>query len=204
MKLPSMRTSLSTPISIAVCGLSAAPAIAADLDISVQIPQLDVAEYHRPYVAIWLEREDRSVASNLAVWYQVKRGGGGPGAPAAAPAGEAPKGAAPQAGGGEGGTKWLPDLRQWWRRAGRELTVPIDGVTGATRPVGEHKLSFSTGKAPLAELAPGKYKLVVEAAREDGGRELVDLPFEWPASAKQDLKAQGKSELGAITLAIKP
>ena len=202
MKLPSMRT----PFSIAVCGLSAAPAVAADLDVSVQIPQLDVAEYHRPYVAVWLEREDRSVAGNLAVWYQVKRGGGpgGPGGPAAAPAGDAPKGPAPQAGGGEGGTKWLPDLRQWWRRTGRELSVPIDGVTGATRPVGEHKLSFSTGKAPLAELAPGKYKLVVEAAREDGGRELVDIPFEWPASGKQDLKAQGKSELGTITLAIKP
>jgi hypothetical protein len=174
MKLPSMRT----PLSIAVCGLSAAPAMAADLDVSVQIPQLDVAEYHRPYVAVWLKR------------------GGGPGGPAAAAAGDAPKGPAPQAGGGEGGTKWLPDLRQWWRRTGRELTVPIDGVTGATRPVGEHKLSFSTGKAPLAELAPGKYKLVVEAAREDGGRELVDIPFEWPAA--------GKSELGAITLAIKP
>ncbi len=184
-----------TPLSLALCGL-AAPAVAADLDVSVQIPQLDVAEYHRPYVAVWVEREDRSVASNLAVWYQVKRGG----PPGAAPAAGAPA----QQAGGEGGTKWLPDLRQWWRRTGRELTVPIDGVTSATKPVGEYKLAFSQGKAPLGELAPGKYKLMVEAAREDGGRELVDIAFEWPAKARQELKASGKSELGAITLGIAP
>ena len=33
------------------CAL-AAPALAAGLDVSVEIPRLNVAEYHRPYVAI--------------------------------------------------------------------------------------------------------------------------------------------------------
>jgi hypothetical protein len=196
-----------TQLSLALCSLAAAPAaIAADLDVSVQIPQLDVAEYHRPYVAIWLEREDRSVAGNLAVWYSQKKGGGGPGGPGGpAPADAKPaEGKPAQAGGGEGGTKWLPDLRQWWRRSGRELSMPIDGVSGATRPVGEQKLSFKVGSAPLAELAPGKYKLMVEAAREDGGRELLDIPFEWPVTAEMPLKAQGKSELGAVSLQLKP
>lgn len=193
-----------TAFSLALCSLSAAPAaMAADLDISVQIPQLDVAEYHRPYVAIWLEREDRSVAANLAIWYSQKKGGGGPGA--APPAGDAKPGdAKPPQAGGEGGTKWLPDLRQFWRRSGRELSLPVDGVSGATRPVGEQKLSFKTGTAPLAELAPGKYKLLVEAAREDGGRELLDIAFEWPVSAPTPLTAQGKSELGAVSLLLKP
>lgn len=200
MKLTPQRT----PFALALCGLAAAPAaIAADLDISVQIPQLDVAEYHRPYVAIWLEREDRSVAGNLAVWYSQKKGGA-PAGPAAANAKPVEGKPPAQAGGGEGGTKWLPDLRQWWRRSGRELSMPIDGVSGATRPVGEQKLSFKTGTAPLAELAPGQYKLMVEAAREDGGRELLDIPFEWPVTAATPLKAQGKSELGAVSLQLKP
>ena len=198
-----------TPLSLAICSLAAAPAaMAAGLDVSVQIPQLDVAEYHRPYVAIWLEREDRSVAGNLAVWYSQKRGGGGP-AGAAAPADAKPTEGKPADGkpamaGGEGGTKWLPDLRQWWRRSGRELSLPLDGVSGATRPVGEQKLSFTVGTPPLAELAPGKYKLMVEAAREDGGREVLDVPFEWPVTAATPLKAQGKSELGAVSLQLKP
>ncbi|MBP8742173.1 MAG: DUF2271 domain-containing protein, partial [Pseudoxanthomonas sp.] len=46
--------------------------------------------------------------------------------------------------------------------------------------------------------------LVVEAVREVGGRELVKIPFSWPAKAPQSGKAQGSSELGAVTLAIKP
>lgn len=52
--------------------LLAAPAVAADLNVTVQIPQLNVAEYHRPYTAVWVEREDHTVAAQLAVWYAQK------------------------------------------------------------------------------------------------------------------------------------
>ena len=160
--------------------LLAAPVVAADLNVTVQIPQLDVAEYHRPYTAVWIEREDHSVASQLAVWYAQK---------------ESKEGA---------GTKWLPELRQWWRRGGRDLQMPVDGVSGATRPAGEQKLSFHDGKAPLGQLPAGKYELVVEAAREVGGREVVRVPFTWPTSAPQQLAAQGSSELGSIKLELAP
>jgi hypothetical protein len=37
------------------------PALAAEVELSVEIPQQDVAEYHRPYVAIWLEQPSRVV-----------------------------------------------------------------------------------------------------------------------------------------------
>lgn len=176
-----------------LAALGALPAQAAQLDVSVQIPQLDVAEYHRPYVAVWVEREDRSVAAQLSVWYQVKRNGPNGGPPAVGADGK------PQS-----GTKWLPDLRQWWRRTGRTMTVPADGITGATRAVGVHEVSYTQGKAPLGELAPGKYRLLVEAAREEGGRELLEIPFEWPAAGKQTLEAKGSRELGALALKIQP
>lgn len=156
-----------------------APALAAGLSVGVEIPRLQVAEYHRPYVAIWIERADHSVASTLSVWYDLK-----------------PKNAE--------GTKWLKDMRQWWRRTGRELQLPIDGVSSPTRPVGQHQLEFTEGQSPLNALPPGDYKLVVEAAREVGGRELVSIPFSWPATQATNLQAQGKTELGAITLQLKP
>lgn len=165
---------------IAVSGLLTLPAYAAELDINVEIPKLNVAEYHRPYVAIWIEGADQKVASNLAVWYQMKDTAEGH------------------------GTKWLPDLRQWWRKSGRSLQVPVDGVTGPTRPAGKHEVSFSASQPQLKDLAPGEYTLVVEAAREVGGRELVKIPFSWPAGAAQTGKAQGSTELGAVTLAVKP
>ncbi|MBM0108291.1 DUF2271 domain-containing protein [Steroidobacter sp. S1-65] len=163
----------------AVLLMGSAAASAAELNIKLQIPRLDVAEYHRPYIAVWVENQDQSTAAQLAVWYQTD-----------------PK--------KEDGTQWLKDLRQWWRRGGRELDMPIDGVTGATRPVGEHALSFRSTDQQLARLAPGKYNLVVEAAREVGGRELLRLPFEWPGTQKQQATAQGKTELGAVTLNVVP
>lgn len=158
----------------------AASASASELAVSVEIPRLNVAEYHRPYVAVWVEDGERKVVANLAVWYQQK---------------DTKEGA---------GTKWLADLRQWWRRSGREQTLPIDGVSGATRPAGQHQLTFHGGQPPLGDLAPGKYQLVVEAAREVGGRELLSLPFEWPAATAVSSQVRGEHELGLVTLDVKP
>lgn len=171
---------MRTTLTIALSGLLALPAYAAELDISVEIPKLNVAEYHRPYVAIWLEGADQKAVANLAVWYMSKDTAEGH------------------------GTKWLPDLRQWWRKSGRTLQVPVDGVTGPTRPAGTHVLNFDTGNPALAKLPAGEYTLVVEAAREVGGRELLKIPFTWPAKAPQSGKAQGNSELGTVSLSVKP
>lgn len=159
--------------------LLGAPALAADLTVKVDLPRLNVAEYHRPYLAMWLERPDQGFVANLAVWYDQKKKD-------------------------NAGTKWLKDLRQWWRKSGRELEVPVDAVTSATRAPGEQTVSFAEGKAPLGKLAAGDYQLVVEAAREGGGRELVRIPFQWPPKSAQSLAARGKEELGPVALQLNP
>lgn len=155
---------------------ASAGAPAADLSVSVEIPNLPVTEYHRPYVAVWIEGPDQKIAAHLAVWYQLR---------------------------GDH-TKWLPDLRQWWRRGGRDLQVPADGVTGATRPAGQHLLKFDAQQPPLSKLASGQYALVVEAVREVGGREAVRIPFDWPIKTAKREGASGKNELGAIALILNP
>ncbi|RDI27311.1 DUF2271 domain-containing protein [Pseudacidovorax intermedius] len=168
---------------LTLSALFAGPAAAAGLGVNIEIPRLSVSEYHRPYVAAWIERPDNTVATTLAVWYDVRTRANNP----------------------EGeGTKWLKDLRQWWRRTGRELSVPIDGVTGATKPAGRHALAFTEGTKPLGQLAPGSYRLVVEAAREVGGREVVTVPFQWPPAKAEQAGAAGKEELGEIKLDLKP
>lgn len=159
--------------------LASLPVVASELQVSVEIPRLNVAEYHRPYVAIWVENHDRSSITNLAVWYDVKMKN-------------------------NEGEKWLKDMVQWWRRSGRTLTMPVDGVSGATRAPGKHQVSFQSGAAPLGELPAGEYKLIVEASREVGGRELVQIPFIWPATGEQSLQAKGSSELGEVQLVVKP
>jgi hypothetical protein len=164
----------------AVAPVAATVANAADLTVGVEVPQLNVAEYHRPYVSMWIERKDQSFVNNLAVWYQVKSRNQGE------------------------GEKWLKDMRGWWRKSGRELKFPIDGVTSATRPVGTHKVTFNEGTAPFAKLPAGDYRLIVEAARESGGREILSVPFQWPPKKAEQLKQQGKDELGLVTLELKP
>lgn len=152
----------------------AAPASAQTMNVSVAIPRLTVAEYHRPYVAIWLEKEG-APARTLSVWYDYDMRNGE-------------------------GTKWLRDVRQWWRVSGRSMSFPADGVSGATRAPGEQKIAFVPGKGSLGAMSPGNYTLVVEAAREVGGRELVRLPFAWPPKPGATVKAKGSTELGAISL----
>ena len=151
-------------------------AMAADLSVKFDLPQLNVAEYHKPYVAIWLERADQSVAANLAVLYDLKKDAAG--------------------------DKWVKDLRTWWRKAGRDAKFPLDGVSGATRPAGSQTMKFSGARHGLDKLPAGDYKLVVEASREAGGRELVKVPFTWTGKGKVAANAAGKEELGAVALEL--
>lgn len=99
--------------------------------------------------------------------------------------------------------KWLKDIRQWWRRTGRSQSKPYDGLTGATRSPGNHSIDFTELDA-LKNLPAGDYHLIVEAAREVGGREVLRLPFEWPAKDSQTRQATGSNELGTVTLTIEP
>lgn len=155
---------------------------AASLNIAVEVPKLTVAEYHAPYAAIWLESTaegDKKFTKTLSVWYDTDMKN-------------------------NGGHKWLKDLRQWWRRDGRDLQLPIDGVSGATKLSGTHNLSFTLGQAPLTELPKGDYVLLVEMSREVGGREVVKVPFTWPVKETTTHKQTGSTEVGAISLILNP
>ena len=169
---------MRTPLLLSLA-LFSAPSMAAELAMNVEIPRLQVAEYHRPYVALWLEQPDKRHVANLAVWYDLKLKD-------------------------NEGEKWLKDMREWWRRSGRSLQMPVDGVSSATRAVGTHRLTFDSSQGPLKDLPAGEYRLVVEAAREVGGRELLRLPFSWPPQNVEEQQAQGASELGTVTLELTP
>lgn len=153
---------------------------AASLGVQIDLPRLNVSEYHRPYVAAWIEHTGGEVGPNLVVWHDQNMSI-------------------------EEGGKWLRELRQWWRRSGRQMDMPADGISGATRPPGSHRLQFSEGKAPMpSQLRPGSYRLVVEASREQGEREVLTLPFDWPPTQTSQSKARGITELGEVTLELKP
>ncbi|MGD8177271.1 PepSY-associated TM helix domain-containing protein [Marinimicrobium sp. ARAG 43.8] len=147
--------------------------------LTVEIPRLSVAEYHEPYVAIWLADERGQRVMDLAVWYDVKLAN-------------------------REGEKWLKDMRLWWRRSGRFAEMPIDGVTGATRRPGRTTVDLSSFRNAMNELPAGQYSIFVEAARELGGRETVEVPLTLPVTDPLTLTHSGEHELGAVTLTLEP
>lgn len=158
--------------------VTAVPALSAELTLKVQLPRMDIAEYHRPYLAAWVEKaSDQSFAGNVALWYDLRKRD-------------------------NGGAKWLKDMRSWWRKSGHDTAV-VDGVTGATRTAGDHAINLLAAQAVTA-LPPGRYEVVVEAARENGGREVLRVPFEWPVTKAQSAKAQGQGELGTVSIDARP
>lgn len=157
--------------SFLIAGLVAAPATSAMAGtITLNIPRLNVAEYHRPYVAGWVEPVGGGAAQTIFVWYDVKLQGAEP------------------------GTKWLSDLRTWWRKGGRSMKQPADGISSATRAPGAHRIALPRS------IKPGQYTLYIEAARESGGREIVSVPLQVPAKTAS---VSGKTELGAITISAR-
>jgi len=153
---------------------------AADAQLTINLPTIDGAKVRRPYVAVWIEKAgSHEFAGNIAVWYDMRKPNN------------------------IGATKWLPDLRSWWRASGSQATFPIDGVSGATRPAGEHVLNIGSAEA-MQKLPAGDYEILVEVAREKGGHDLVRLPMQWPPRAASKAEAAGTAELGKVILSAKP
>lgn len=167
---------LTLAASAAALGAVAAPAAAADLNITVTLPQQTGAAYHRPYVALYLEQPVQGAPARpvrtLAVWYEVSNVAEG--------------------------KDWLKDMRSWWRALGRGMTLPADGISSATKAPGRHTVTIPAAR--LRDLPAGNYTLVVDAARELGGREVVRVPFRW--GRPNTARGAGSTELGAISVAV--
>jgi len=144
-----MRTRYSLPLGASLGALSTLPAHAAgELNLKLELPEISTGMYERPYVAVWIEKADDTFVQTLSLWHMQKNKRGEP---------------------MPNGDRYLPDMRSWWKSSGSTSQMPIDGISSATRAPGQYELTFAQGKAPLNTLAPGKYQLVLEVAREVKG-----------------------------------
>lgn len=147
------------------------------LTLHVEIPEIDVDPYFRPYIAVWLETSRREPIETLALWYQL-----------------------PSETATEDGRKWLKDLRQWWRKIGRQDGDALDGVTGATRKPGDYRIAWDYSK-----LVVGEYFMHIEASREEGGRSFKRIPVrindDLSLSLEKNIIASD-GELGKISVKV--
>ena len=163
---------LVTGVLLSGLALTATSTIASELTLT--LPRKSVAEYHAPYVAVWLADANDRAVKNIAVWYDVEKKNGK-------------------------GKKWLKDMRLWWRRGGRDTEMPMDGVSGATRRPGEHKIDLDS---QLADVPDGQYMLYVEVARELGGREIANFPVNLPITEGTIQRIEGAQEIKTAVLIL--
>ena len=164
--LNDFRRSLTTLLACAL--VLSLPAAA----LAIDIPGVREASLDQPRMNFVIEPAGGGQARTLWVWYDIKKVGREP------------------------GTKWLGDLRSWWRKGGRSLALPADGLSGQTRAPGAYRIPLPAG------LKPGAYTLFVEAARETGGRELVQVPFSVPVKPAP-AGTSGHAELGQVSVSLR-
>lgn len=146
------------------------PATASDLEISLQLPKISEGQYHRPYVAVWVEDRSEKSVRLIEIWREKP--------------------------------DWIKDLRRFWRKTGRSDQPLVDARTGATKGPGAYQLRWD-GKDDKGAVVPkGAYQLVIEAAREHGGRQLVKQKFNWDGSAIS-LNVAAGNEIGEVQLSRK-
>jgi len=95
-------------------------------------------------------------------------------------------------------SRWLGELPAWWRHYGRNDTAAALGIARPTRAPGAYDLAWDGRDDRGLALPSGRYLLQVEAAREHGGHEALQLPFDWPGRRARTV--HGEREIGAIRI----
>jgi len=146
------------------------PLAASELEISLQLPKQSEGQYHRPYVAVWVEDSSEKSVRLLEIWREKP--------------------------------DWIKDLRRFWRKTGRSDQPLVDARTGATKGPGQYQLRWDGKDDQGAAVPVGTYQLVIEAAREHGGRQLLKQKFNWDGQAIALSVAAGQ-EIGQVQITRK-
>ena len=100
---------------ILVLAIGCTGAKARQMEVNFELPEFSTANYHNPYVAIWLESETEN--QTLMLWH-LKR---------------------------SEKDKWLKDIRRWWRKLGRYGEAPDAVTGATKGPGDYHKRFFVEG-----------------------------------------------------------
>lgn len=141
-----------------------------ELDINLEIARLGDFRYRRPYVAVWIENEQHVPVRAIALWYAKPR--------------------------------YLEELHVWdreFRMVGNTALNAAAAVSSATRSPGTYNLKWDGKDDSGKPVAPGKYTVCIEAAREHGGYNIIRQEMDFTTKPQQaSVPAQG--ELGGVTL----
>jgi thiamine biosynthesis lipoprotein len=142
-----------------------------ELAITIELNLIEGYRVHRPYVAVWIEDENHAPVRTVALWFAKY--------------------------------KYLHELRAWSRdeslRSVSEDTHVMNSVSSATRPPGKYTFRWD-GKDDSGNLVkPGKYSVMIEAAREHGTYQLMHQEMDFNGLPNK-LQLTGDVEIASATL----
>lgn len=142
-----------------------------ELLVKLNLPRIDDPRYRRPFVAVWIEDENKYPVRTIALWFQKPKW-------------------LPEL------KTWYRDDRVRNLSEGTDLSATI---SSATRGPGSYTLKWD-GKDNEGKLVkPGKYTVCVEASREHGGYGVVRHAMDFNGQAAQ-LELPSQPEIGAVGL----
>jgi thiamine biosynthesis lipoprotein len=142
-----------------------------ELTISVELARIDDYRVRRPYLAAWIEDRDRFPVRTVALWFQKPR--------------------------------YLPELKAWFKddrmRSMAEGSDITRSVSSATRPAGKYTLKWDGKDNAGKPVKPGKYTVMIEAAREHGSYQLIHQEMDFTGTPKQ-IQLPGGPEIASASL----
>ncbi|TDW96985.1 DUF2271 domain-containing protein [Dinghuibacter silviterrae] len=124
----------------------------------------------RPYVAVWVEDENHAPVRTISVWH--------------------------------GPDRYLPELKSWYLKYRDRYYTDNTfsaSITSATRSAGKYSLKWDGKDDHGNAVAPGKYIVKIEAAREHGTYQLMRQEIQWDGSAQKYTLA-GNAEISDATM----
>jgi FAD:protein FMN transferase len=176
----SARTSLISRHAENLISRNAEKSLPSGLHVWFELTRPSTGSYRRPYVAIWLEDDEGFPVRTAVLWLQTD----------------------------QPGPRWHRDLTRWYRNDRVRKLVEkkdlIETSSGATRGPGKYEAHFD-GTDNLGEpLKPGRYVLLIEAAREHGTYQLIRQPFDWGDRAIEKTELEGNEEISQAAFQFEP
>ncbi|HVZ24945.1 MAG TPA: DUF2271 domain-containing protein [Sediminibacterium sp.] len=159
-----------------------APAISDDWNntyevaINFEIALIEGMRVHRPFVAIWVEDSKGEPVRNISVWYNRER--------------------------------WLPELKSWNRAYGPAFYAAGSNlkttVSSATRSPGKYTMVWDGNDDKGQPAKPGKYTIIIEAAREHGTYQIMKQEIEIKKKpSAQTFNLTGNVEIASAVVEIR-
>jgi thiamine biosynthesis lipoprotein ApbE len=144
-----------------------------EVGIEFEIARIAGGRTRRPFVAAWIEDENGFPLRTLALWFN--------------------------------GNRWLPELRTWSH--GDQIRRQTEGssilsISSATRAPGKYSLRWDGRDNAGKPVAPGKYTVLIEAAREHGTHQLLRRQIDVAAPA-QTFALEGGVELSTASIELR-